>query len=50
MTARLFPGMRHEILLESGCLRVYHDILRFITPNAGIENAQPEADASEESK
>lgn len=50
VTARLFPGMRHEILLESGCLRVYHDILRFITPNAGIENAQPEADASEESK
>ncbi len=39
VSARLFQGMRHEILLETGHQRVYQEILRFLNPIAGIEIA-----------
>ena len=32
VSCRLFRGMRHEILLETGRKRVYEDILRFLDP------------------
>lgn len=37
VSARLFQGMRHEILLETGHQRVYQEILRFLNPIAGID-------------
>lgn len=47
VSARLFQGMRHEILLETGHLRVYQEILRFLNPIAGVETAAAHTDTKE---